>query len=728
VPALFSIFFGGAFTIASAYAWGALALRRLRLPWEVALAAGAAIESLLVFATLACGAGGWPVYLGLGAAPLAALVWSRRSRLFSFPVAGGLGAGWPFWLPAAPFLAYAAWYLVNTLAPETWPDGFTYHLGLPAEYVRIGAFPGRITFFDMVPQGMEMLFTVAFAFGRHSAAKLAEFALFAATPPLIFRIAPRLGLSRGGALLAAGACFFAPVAGLTGSSSYNDAALVFFALASFWLLLEWRDAAPGAGNAAYLLAAGLTAGFCYAVKMPGAVVVLGAALFVIAHRRWRGLLPLAAGAALAMAPWMGRAAILTGNPLAPLGNRIFPNPFFHIAIERDLASHLASLGAVKWWGVPWELAIGDRLDGTFGPLLWLLPLALLAWRTRAGRLCLAAALLLSTPWLSNRGARFLMPAVAFAWLALGLALPRRAAWAAFWLQAVLCWPQVLDALQPPWTFRLHQFPLRAALRIEPESHYLAAHTAEYAAARMIEAHTPPDARIFSFNPVADAYLDRDVRISWQSAECDRFTDMFYLAIHAATDYFYNWRFEFPAQSLRAVQFRIPSSYPNEWDAAEVEFDSNGEQLDSSPAWTLRAKPNVWEAPLAFDGLTLTRWRTWEPLRRGMFLEVDFDRPPTIDTAVVLSHAPALGVSLDCWVQGLDFHWSKVAPGIATLRRPEDWRFALARLLKRAGYRYVMAPLGDSGNGPTGQAILSHPLEWNMTVEDRSGDEVLFRIR
>ena len=657
MPALFSIFLGGAFTVASAYAWGALALRRLPVPWEIALAAGAAIESLLVFVVLACSAGGWPAYFGW--APRPWWRWFVRGGLaFLLPVAGGLGAGWPSFCPPCLFSPTRLGIWSTRSHPKPGPTVLPIISASPPSYVRIGAFPGRITFFDMVPQGMEMLFTMAFAFGRHSAAKLVEFALFAATPPLILRIASRLGLSRAGALLAAGAYFFAPVAGLTGSSSYNDAALVFLALASFWLLLEWRDRAPGAGGG-YLLAAGLTAGFCYAVKMPGAVVVLGAGLFVIAQRRWRGLLPLAAGAALTMAPWMARAAILTGNPLAPLGNRIFPNPFFHIAIERDLASHLASLGTVKWWGVPWELAIGDRLVGTFGPLLWLLPLALLAWRARAGRLCLVAALLLATPWLSNRGARFLMPAVAFGWLALGLALPRRAAWAAFWLQAVLCWPQVLDALQPPWTFRLHQFPLRAALRIEPESHYLAAHTAEYAAARMIEAHTPPGARIFSFDQVANAYLDRDVRISWQSAECDRFDDMFYLITHAATDYFYNWRFEFAPQSLRAVQFRIPSSYPNEWDADEVQFDSAGEQLDPSPAWTLRAKPNVWEAPLAFDGLTLTRYRTWEPVRRGMFLEVDFDRPRTIDAAVVLSHAPAIGVSLDCWVQGLDFHWSKI---------------------------------------------------------------------
>jgi hypothetical protein len=181
---LIPILFGGAFTVASAYAWGALALRRLSLPWEITLAVGAAIESLLVFVTLACGAGGWPVYLGLGAAPLVALACTGRFHAFS-----PRSAGWRSLLPALPFLAYAAWYLVNALAPETWPDGFTYHLGLPAGYVRLGAFPDRITFFDLVPQGMEMLFTVAFAFGRHSAAKLVEFALFAATPPLILRIA-----------------------------------------------------------------------------------------------------------------------------------------------------------------------------------------------------------------------------------------------------------------------------------------------------------------------------------------------------------------------------------------------------------------------------------------------------------------------------------------------------------------------------------------------------------
>jgi 4-amino-4-deoxy-L-arabinose transferase-like glycosyltransferase len=82
-----------------------------------------------------------------------------------------------------------------------------------------------------------MLYTVAFAFGRHAAAKMVEFSFFVATLPLIFRVGRRLGASDLACLVAAVFYFCAPVAGITGSSSYNDAAGVFFLLAAFYQLL-----------------------------------------------------------------------------------------------------------------------------------------------------------------------------------------------------------------------------------------------------------------------------------------------------------------------------------------------------------------------------------------------------------------------------------------------------------------------------------------------------------
>src|ERR1039458_478986 len=115
--------------------------------------------------------------------------------------------------------------------------------------------------------------------------------------------------------------------------------------------------------------------------------------------------------------------------------------------------------------------------GTFGPLLLALPLTLLAWRSRAARLVVAAAAVLAPPWVSNQGARFLMPSMALAALAVGAALAGvwrgRAAWAAVALQAIVCWPPALNLWQPDYAFRLHSFPLAAALRIEPQANYLA---------------------------------------------------------------------------------------------------------------------------------------------------------------------------------------------------------------------------------------------------------------
>src|ERR1022692_4133912 len=227
---LLSTLFGAAFTIATANALGALLMRRRPAPPEILFALGAAAESVLVFFLILLHLAHWGAFLALGGAAILA-AW-----FFS----GTPTAPQPMRIPPAGWVvfgAYGVWYLVNALAPETIADGITYHLGLPREYLRLGGFPDHITFYDVVPQGMEMLYTVAFSFGRHAAAKLVEFAFFLATLPLIFRVGRRLGASDLACLVAAVFYFCAPVAGITGSSSYNDAAGVFFLLAALYLLL-----------------------------------------------------------------------------------------------------------------------------------------------------------------------------------------------------------------------------------------------------------------------------------------------------------------------------------------------------------------------------------------------------------------------------------------------------------------------------------------------------------
>jgi hypothetical protein len=625
------------------------------------------------------------------------------------------------------FLPYLVWYFVNALAPETAPDGITYHLGLPVEYLRLHGFPDHITFYGIVPQGMEMLYTMAFAFGRHSAAKLIEFAFFVATIPLIFRLGRLLGLSDVASLLAAVFYFCAPVVGLTGASSYNDAASVFFLLAAAYVL-SGAGCQPAADRQSACFLAGILAGFCYAIKFPGILVPILAVLYVLRRDR-KGAALVALGAALVIAPWMIRATVLTGNPIAPLLNSIFPNPYFHIATEAELAAGLRSLGAVKPAQVPWQLAFGDRLTGTFGPLFLALPIGLLALRRREGRLLWAAALLLALPWLTNTGARFLMPSVMLAAFALAMSLPRPAAWAAIAMQFVLCWPHVIGAWETRYGFRLHEFPLAAALRIEPEPDYLRNHVTEYSVAKMVERATPATSRTLALSSVAGAYLDRDVAVTWQSAETDQLLDTLRLASIYTTTPSFDWKSAWLEQPVRALRFRIPAAFDGEWNISEVQLYSGEYRVFNSPQWSLNGWPNRWEGPLAFDGNLATRWRTWEPVRAGMYLEVDLENPQRLTSAVLVTHTPAFRVPLETYGQDLKGAWHLLSNSPEAIPRPpQDLRLEAVRAIRKAGYRYLLVTTGSGGNAPIGNLIVGHESEWALEQVGYAGDFHLFRIK
>ena len=708
---LVSIFFGAAFTLGSAYALGEILLRRVKVPPEIKLGLGAVALSFVVFVVLLAGWANWRTFLALG---LVCLVGQAFACLRG-----------PEQTKACPtkliffFLPYFTWYFVNALAPETVADGITYHLGLPLQYLRTGGFPEHLTFFSLIPQGTEMLYTMAFAFGRHSAAKLVELAFFVATLPLIFRVGRQLHLPDLASLVAAVIYFCAPVAGITGSSSYNDAAGVFFLLATIHLLLM--------GGRAPLLAVGALAGFCYAIKIPGILVPIGATAFALRYRKRAWLV--AAGAALVIAPWMIRNLVVTGNPLAPLMNSLFPNPYFHVATEAELARGLRSLGAVKPWQVPWELAFGDHLTGTFGPLFLALPIGLLALRRREGRLLWAAALLLALPWLTNTGARFLMPSVVLAGFALGMSLPRPAAIAAVAIQVVACWPHVIDTWETRYAFRLHEFPLAAALRIEPEADYCRRHLNEYNVAKMVERATPPDSRTLALASVASAYLDRDVTVSWHSAEADQLLDTLRLAALYEDAPDFDWKAEWPPQSVRVLRFRMPVSCEGEWDISEIQLYSGEYRIFNSPQWSLAGWPNRWEAPLAFDGNLATRWRTWQTVRAGMYFEVDLAHPQLLTSAVLVSHTPVYRVPLEIYGQDEKGAWRVLSKAPQAIRRArQDLRLDAARALRKAGFRCLLAPTGSGGNAPIGNAIVGKEAEWGLEAAGYAGDFHLYHVK
>ena len=161
---------------------------------------------------------------------------------------------------------------------------------------------------------------------------------------------------------------------------------------------------------------------------------------------------------------------------------------------------------------------------------------------------------------------------------------------------------------------------------ESEDAYLKRRVEDYSVAKMIEHATPPDSRTLALLTVANAYLARDVAVSWQSAEADQLLDTLRLASLYSDAPAFDWRATWPEQPIRTVRFRMPAAYLGEWDINEVQLYSGDYRIFNSPQWTLSGWPNRWEAPLAFDGNLATRWRTWESVRAGMFMDIDMGHP------------------------------------------------------------------------------------------------------
>lgn len=276
---VFAFLFGAGFTVAVMLALGKLLLRRLRLRLSrhedhlFALVSGAACLSLIVFALAIVHGARKGIFLALG---VAALVAAFRLRTADHdPAPPSPARGWMvfFW---TLFAVFGYVYLVNAMAPETSPDGSSYHLGLISRYARAHAmYRITSTMYAHLSQGVEMLYLFAYTFGKHSAASLVHFAFLAALPLGMLTYARRFGFPVAG-VVGALLVYLSPIVGYDGSTAYIDLVVACVLFAIFYLLQIWDDdRRPG-----LLILVGLLSGFAYAMKYTAFVAVLYAAGFV----------------------------------------------------------------------------------------------------------------------------------------------------------------------------------------------------------------------------------------------------------------------------------------------------------------------------------------------------------------------------------------------------------------------------------------------------------------
>lgn len=515
------IFFGSAFTVASSYAAGRLVLRNARLQrGELELFAfvvGSACLSLAVFAAAVA----WLVYpatfLVIG---VALFVLAPRGK--GQPPVSVQGV----WLFAILFLIYSVLYLSQALGPEYSPDGSTYHLGYVAQYFRQHGF-GRITtsFYANMPQGLEMLFLFAFAFGKHSSAAMVHWAFLIALCLGMFTYSRRFGFPLAG-MFAAVLVYLSPVFGYDGTVAYNDVAAACVVFFLFYLLQIWSAERQNP----LLIPMGLLAGFAYSIKYTAGIALVYLLVVQLVNlrrdvhppRRFMTavqdiILPYIAAAAMIF-PWMAKSWIAVGNPFTPFLNRWFPNPYVSAAFE-DKYRQMYLPGEGLW---PHFLDATFRVGPTaaiVGVVFLLAPIAVLAALSAQGRQLLFAALLFLVPGLFHIQTRFMLPAIPFIALAMGLVLARIPVllYALIVVHAVLCWPAEMLHYADD-SLRVRHFLPKQALRIESEDSTLTYRLPGYPLAKMIERLTPPNARIFCFSSPAKAYTSRELLIYYESTQ------------------------------------------------------------------------------------------------------------------------------------------------------------------------------------------------------------------
>ena len=629
------------------------------------------------------------------------------------------------------FGPFAAVYLVNAMAPEMSPDGSAYHLPFVARYLRAHGFETITSdFYASLSQGIELLFLPAVSVGGHSSAAVLHFLFLLNLPLLMICYGRRAGFSIP-AVAAAFLVFASPLVGWDGTSAYVDVAAATVMFALFYLLEVWDTSR----EPNLLVPIGILAGFAYAAKYTGAIAIPYALGFV-GWKLWRGrkpqakpILTIAALAAIFVLPWMLKNALGTGNPLAPFANRVFPNPYVHVSFEDQYRSYLRHYHLTTWWSAPWELTVkGERLQGFFGPVFLLAPLALLSLRRPAGRRLLLAGAVFALPWFLNIGSRFLIPALPPVALALALAAERPACLlpAMMTVHGLLSWYAAPVRYFDRYAPRIAAVPLRAALRIETEDAYLAHREPGYLIDRMIERQVPPGNRVFSFEPIPAAWTRREILTGQHAAENEVLADVFRNALASDASPMQALDFRFPRTRLRRVRAVQTARVPGDmWSVAEFRLLENGKLLVPDRKWRMSGNPNPWDAQLAFDGSLVTRWRSWEDAAPGMFLEVDFGESKLVDQVSLVNDSDERGDRIHLFGMDVDRQWHELAPrpSVAPVPITRNLRKEAVQQLVAHGIRYLLVtPTAFGAND-----FSARPAAWGMRASGDSEGAHLYRL-
>ncbi len=454
LPQRAPIVLAAAFIAASAISLGSLILGALRLrsglrPWE-RLAVGYGLGTTgLGLATLIVGRLGllhpWSIRIGL-AVPIvveigravASVRRTKTGRDGSQQDGWSIGTIVAFGLVSGPFLLIMA---LGAMLPTVDFDAIEYHLQGPKEYFQAG----RIAFlphnvYTSMPFSIEMLHLLGMEvvddwwLGALVGQLLV--ALFAPMAAILLGLtARRIGSDRA-AWVAAMTYLTTPWVYRLAVLPYVEGPLCYFHAALIWAVVVHHSVGFARGSTHPMgiadpeksdegskvgwregLLIGLLAGGAMAIKYPALISAVipfsaWAAWMGWQSKDWRPAVAFGLGVAVVMTPWLGKNVIDTGNPVYPLGYKVFGGRHWdHARDAKWSAAHgPKSIQANEF--ARSLIDVAGRSDWQSPLFAALAPLALLRrqWRRQAGWLMTYSAYLFLAWWLfTHRLDRFWLP-------------------------------------------------------------------------------------------------------------------------------------------------------------------------------------------------------------------------------------------------------------------------------------------------------------------------------
>ena len=255
--------------------------------------------------------------------------------------------------------------------------------------------------------------------------------------------------------------------------------------------------------------------------------------------------------------------------------------------------------------------------------------------------------------------------------------------------------------------------------MESQDGFLTRKWPAYTVARMIDSLTPDRSLIFSFAQTAEAFCTREIMVGFQSAEGTVLRNILLTPLYVDMQPTRQLNFTFPEKRVRRARLiQTADNSSDHFAVHELRFFLRGRELAREPQWRLRAWPNPWGVQDAFDASPVTRWSSWERLKPGMFIEVDFGAERAVDRVVVES-SPETAQSR----MRLDF-----APDASHLEveaaAPLGLRREAVEILRARGITHLL--VNDADFGTTD--FFERRDDWGLTVVGERAGSRLYALR